>query len=270
MEKETKKTILCCAIRGVEILHQVCIRRRLFPLCASSRLTDVHNIPQLISTLLHVKPWKREIKGQTFIFSNSQWVKQTSEHKEISALEAKQWLILYSLLMCDQDFGTYQFTPSTKEAFFKLKSQLSNAVDQIPDLEPLYRFISSLSFMTPLKEKSPCLIISMPQIGDSPWQLCKSKIKKVCALHFKDAFHPQSSKISMIASAFSSAFNFNTLELLSSESPFCSNCLKSADKRCSRCHVEWYCSRNCQVKNWPKHKTFCNLVSENGGGISVP
>lgn len=27
--------------------------------------------------------------------------------------------------------------------------------------------------------------------------------------------------------------------------------------RCSRCQIVSYCNRECQVKDWPKHKTTC-------------
>ena len=27
--------------------------------------------------------------------------------------------------------------------------------------------------------------------------------------------------------------------------------------KCSRCKMVWYCSRACQVKDWPKHKAVC-------------
>lgn len=30
------------------------------------------------------------------------------------------------------------------------------------------------------------------------------------------------------------------------------------NKRCARCHLVRYCSRDCQLANWPAHKLFCN------------
>ena len=30
-----------------------------------------------------------------------------------------------------------------------------------------------------------------------------------------------------------------------------------ARQRCSRCHSERYCGRECQVKHWPEHKRRC-------------
>ena len=34
------------------------------------------------------------------------------------------------------------------------------------------------------------------------------------------------------------------------EDPKCANCGKVATQRCSKCKNQWYCSRECQVKQW--------------------
>jgi len=42
--------------------------------------------------------------------------------------------------------------------------------------------------------------------------------------------------------------------------PFCMNCGKSIEsniKKCSGCHLVFYCNKNCQKKNWEDHKTRC-------------
>jgi hypothetical protein len=31
-------------------------------------------------------------------------------------------------------------------------------------------------------------------------------------------------------------------------------------RRCGGCHGEWYCSRECQLKRWPIHKSTCASV----------
>jgi len=44
------------------------------------------------------------------------------------------------------------------------------------------------------------------------------------------------------------------------EDPKCSACGKPAEKRCSRCKLEWYCSRECQVAAWKDHKKLCDVM----------
>jgi len=47
------------------------------------------------------------------------------------------------------------------------------------------------------------------------------------------------------------------------EDPKCANCGKVATQRCSKCKNQWYCSRDCQVKQWKAHKALCEVISQN-------
>eukprot|EP00043_Microstomoeca_roanoka_P029494 m.22079 g.22079 ORF g.22079 m.22079 type:complete len:151 (-) comp9235_c0_seq1:28-480(-) len=38
-------------------------------------------------------------------------------------------------------------------------------------------------------------------------------------------------------------------------------CEAESTKRCSRCKVVFYCSRDCQTKHWPTHKRDCTLFT---------
>ncbi|XP_062569868.1 uncharacterized protein LOC134231932 isoform X1 [Saccostrea cucullata] len=38
---------------------------------------------------------------------------------------------------------------------------------------------------------------------------------------------------------------------------------KQTMKRCTRCREAYYCSRECQAKDWPVHRTMCSLTGEN-------
>ena len=41
----------------------------------------------------------------------------------------------------------------------------------------------------------------------------------------------------------------------------CAVCQKpNSRQRCSRCHNERYCGRECQVNHWPKHKKKCKPI----------
>ena len=47
------------------------------------------------------------------------------------------------------------------------------------------------------------------------------------------------------------------------DDPKCSNCGKVATQRCSKCKNQWYCSRECQLKQWKAHKALCEVISSN-------
>ncbi|XP_061174576.1 uncharacterized protein LOC133183660 isoform X2 [Saccostrea echinata] len=38
---------------------------------------------------------------------------------------------------------------------------------------------------------------------------------------------------------------------------------KQTMKRCTRCREVYYCSRECQAKDWPVHRTMCSVTGEN-------
>ena len=41
----------------------------------------------------------------------------------------------------------------------------------------------------------------------------------------------------------------------------CALCQKpNSRQRCSRCRIERYCGRECQVNHWPKHKKRCKPI----------
>lgn len=47
------------------------------------------------------------------------------------------------------------------------------------------------------------------------------------------------------------------LEGKESSLPQCFRCGESATKRCSRCHKQRYCGRECQQLDWGRHKQWC-------------
>ena len=46
------------------------------------------------------------------------------------------------------------------------------------------------------------------------------------------------------------------------EEPKCAVCGEAAKQRCSKCKGVWYCSRECQLKNWKEHKKMCKMLEE--------
>ena len=54
-------------------------------------------------------------------------------------------------------------------------------------------------------------------------------------------------------------FIFRTIPGVFNMSNTCGICRKDATKRCVKCLSAWYCSRECQVADWKKHKKDCTL-----------
>ena len=49
----------------------------------------------------------------------------------------------------------------------------------------------------------------------------------------------------------------------------CVVCLQDESKTCSRCHSEYYCSKECQKADWKNHKRICKQVVEAAKQVAV-
>lgn len=50
-----------------------------------------------------------------------------------------------------------------------------------------------------------------------------------------------------------------TFTKIVAQSDKCWKCQKETDlKSCSRCKAVWYCGKDCQTADWPRHKKTCN------------
>ena len=57
-------------------------------------------------------------------------------------------------------------------------------------------------------------------------------------------------------------YNSEYIDTLEGGIAKCGKCGKQATKKCSRCQLEWYCSRECQVASWKGHKLVCDIVAK--------
>ncbi|KAG1727508.1 hypothetical protein EDB19DRAFT_2042822 [Suillus lakei] len=51
----------------------------------------------------------------------------------------------------------------------------------------------------------------------------------------------------------------------------CTQCQTTLEKprKCSKCKSSWYCSEECQKKNWPIHKLVCREVERSSGAVKL-
>ncbi|GAU99039.1 hypothetical protein RvY_10095 [Ramazzottius varieornatus] len=58
-----------------------------------------------------------------------------------------------------------------------------------------------------------------------------------------------------------SVYTADNMDNVLPEKAKCARCGYPAKQRCSGCKMEWYCRRQCQVQQWPKHKKVCSQMS---------
>lgn len=134
-------------------------------------------------------------------------------------------------------------------------------IDQLPMLTPLWRALEEMQLMQDnnVKQNSSFVVEVVPEIRAKimhgrNWReigkyqaenyFCKNPVgheadmKRMMQLYTSDVFE-----------------DFM-------EDPKCAECGKVATQRCSKCKNAWYCSRDCQLRQWKAHKPICTVISQ--------
>ena len=64
IKNEVKRAQLLLGQKAVSLLQLSAMQRSRLPLCATTRLSATHDVPQLIATLLYSSPWKCRYNGR--------------------------------------------------------------------------------------------------------------------------------------------------------------------------------------------------------------
>ena len=220
------------------------MKRENLPLCISTRLLMNHDFPQLLATLLEKRPWESKYKNKVYYFEEGQWSLKTKSGLCLAKLEVQLWMILFSLLLQHENLPAYEMTSSRKTSLLKLQNRLNEVVvKEIPDLEPLARFLATLSVYDPPQPKNPPLVTTLPQIGDNPSKNWKGKWNQLADKHEERVLKPSKDTLTALATRFATAFDLEALEYLLPDAPTCAQCGEPAGRRCSRCRTQWYCRR---------------------------
>ncbi|CAI8000766.1 Zinc finger MYND domain-containing protein 10 [Geodia barretti] len=174
--------------------------------------------------LLKRKPWiRRNEKGDTERYDD-RWVPvETSERLKISKLRA------------------YLTEPT---------------LEQIPALADLQRYLEHLSIMEPPPGKRQLILEQVPVIREEILRTNIDQWDAIATRHVSLMLEPDVQRVQELAKGWVSTFGEQFLEPST-----CAVCGGEAMKRCSRCRVEWYCSRECQVKDWKRHKPICQELN---------
>ncbi|CAL8353935.1 unnamed protein product [Gadus morhua 'NCC'] len=229
-----------------------------------NRLLCIHNMPCVLVQLIHCCPWSRYTAGKVEKYMNGTWQKIPPEdHLKMSKLDGQVWLSLYNLLLKEDCQRKYDFNNFNKNTILKLRGFLTEVlIDQLPNLLSFQRFLAHLSVTDPAPPKRDLILEQIPEIWDHIVHENAGKWKAIAKYQVKEAFNPSEKDLRQQAHRLAQTYSLDVLESLLPEKPKCGCCGGEATKRCSRCQGEWYCNRECQVKNWSKHKTACKLMAE--------
>ncbi|XP_059800385.1 zinc finger MYND domain-containing protein 10 isoform X2 [Hypanus sabinus] len=267
LKKQSQELEFDISVKAVAILRYITDHIDSLPISVRTRLLNTHNLPCVLVHLVEHCPWRRySSKGELQKYADGKWYTVPMEDQlKITKLDGQVWIALFNLLLRPECQQSYDFNNFNKTQLLKLQGYLTEVlIDQLPNLVELQRFLGHLAMVDPPLPKKNLILEQIPDIRDRIIRENSNKWKAIAKHLVKTAFNPSEQDLLEQARRLAETYNLDVMENLIPDHPKCGFCGAEAAKRCSRCQVERYCSRECQVKHWPKHKKACDLMADAG------
>ncbi|XP_076295618.1 zinc finger MYND domain-containing protein 10-like [Lasioglossum baleicum] len=249
-------------IRCISILRYLAEFVDNLPLSVLSRLLSTHDVPYLLVQLIENRPWTKDnADGEKMIYDGS-WKKiKPGEEEKVSKIEGQVWIGLRELLLNPKSAPYYEITDYRLSHLMKLQKYLHETVlDQISPLLELKRWLSCISVSSSQsRAPRPPTVEIVPQIRTAINEKYHKKWKKLTKRQAKLLFTSNKEDVQNAAQILSDAYDLDKLDCIDVKE--CCVCREVARKRCSKCKTVWYCGRECQVKDWEKHKVICEKIT---------
>uniref|UniRef100_A0A1A9WSR9 MYND-type domain-containing protein n=1 Tax=Glossina brevipalpis TaxID=37001 RepID=A0A1A9WSR9_9MUSC len=291
LERQKRDLMYKIGLRSISILNYMSVNVNALPLSASRRMVVTHDVPWLMADLLHFRPWQRKTKKGLEKYIDDKWIiVEGDEATKVVKHEAQAWVCMRQILFNSNLMQNYEISEERRKRLAGCQSLLHECLlDQLPPLVDLKQFLINLSVSTTSSSKSTStksnlLLEEVPEIRE---RLIAETEKfggfVEIAKRQEDIFLcKDKEKISNIAKRLNAAYNTDLLAELEQkiletrkesastsggvtktdevDKYICGNCLVKAKKKCSHCKSIYYCSRKCQLNDWPKHKKNCVKV----------
>lgn len=268
LEQQTATLPFDIATKCVSILRYVTDNMTRLPLSVMTRMLNVHDFPCLLVSLMTSSPWTRQQRGGALEkYSEGKWSEvPAGERLRLTKQEAQVWLAIYNLVMEPECRRKYIFNSYNVEELLKLRGFFNEVlVDQLPILGELRRALEQMSMARPPAPEPSVLLEQLPEIREHLSKAAGNKWKRIAEHQYTTCFNLDDEALRENAKRLAETYDLTTMDALMPEAPRCVKCGQPAVKRCSRCHSEWYCRRQCQVEHWPAHKAACTVAAEPSG-----
>ncbi|SCO93305.1 MYND finger protein, putative [Plasmodium malariae] len=238
-----------------------------------------YDILLILVPLLEKRPWRHE----NYVFEKNEWVK--TEDNTLAATEKQLWLILYTLILNRTCQEKYEMTNYRRNNILKLRKYMNESLhEQLPPMKTLHTFIEHLYIsksVFPENKNSYLIIDVVPEIFDEiKSDMLKNKKKIISLLNNitieKDVLRNISDmylSIYEVDQQINTKNNRNSKENDEQEKKtecnegeeaifddlyLCNICKENAELQCSQCKRIYYCSKECQMKDWFNHREVCS------------
>ncbi|SPJ09244.1 MYND finger protein,putative [Plasmodium sp. DRC-Itaito] len=269
----------------INILRNITDRIHLLNNTVVNKIVD-YDMLLILIPLIEKKPWRH----QNYVFEKNEWIR-TDDHT-LCSVEKQIWLILYTLILSDSCQQKYEMTNYRRNNILKLRKYMNEHMyEQLPPLKSLHTFIEHLYISTsifPDKKNSYLMIDVVPEIFDEiKNDVLKNKkdimslfnnirIKKellknisevyLCIYEFDQENKRNKNKSSekeehkKIIKQEEEKINETEKKQNDVECYVCNNCKELAELQCSQCKKTYYCSKECQMKDWINHRNVCSNI----------
>lgn len=256
------------AVKSISILRYLTDHLALLPLSIPNRLLNTYDVPVLLASLIESPPWLVEDRPDglpPLKYMDNAWHEVTPDTvRLLSKIEGQAWIALYQLLLNEDCQKKYELTAYRKSVLLKLRAFLTQVLlDQMPALEALQRFIEYLAVMEAPPYRKDLVIEQIPEYRERLLSEYEQRWRNLAeAFVARQTEGGADAEMRRYAANWVANYDTEALEALIDSPPKCVSCGEPATKRCSRCQNEWYCSRECQVGHWKRHKKACDLLAD--------
>lgn len=225
------------------------------PISVIQSLVEQCDIFCVLVPLVEQKPWIKTTQRGKLLFENQEWQSYTDTAK-IPKTEAQVWLTIYSLFMNEDVRRKYDLNSYRKGNLLRLRRFLNEVVvDQIPVLGALHRALEEMSLIG--DGNGPTMSsFAVQQLPELRLRIRSGRDwKEIAAYQTRELLVETDETRREDMELLMQGFNYIEND------PICARCHAPASNRCSKCHSEWYCSRQCQVQDWPTHKQLCKVLA---------
>lgn len=271
LERQKKDLLYKIGLRCLTILSFITDKIDAMPISVVRRLVITHDVPCLLSEILNSQPWIRNINGvEKYI--DDKWISINEiDTVKVTKVEAHVWFCLRQLLFSKEAMSFYEINQFRQREISKCQEFLSvNLLDQLPPLADLKHRLCTLSLSDSNVRSANIILEEIPEIKNQIEINAKNVgYKEIVKNHNERFFKLEASELVNIAKRLSDIYNIELFEKFDkqmqetqNDEHYCAECCIVAFKKCSNCQQSYYCSRECQIKNWPIHKNICRIKQE--------
>lgn len=268
LQRQQKDLSFSIGLKCLTLLSFIVDRVDALTIAVVRRLVVTHDIPCLLSEILHCKPWIRNVNGvERFI--DGKWIDcgNDDDLSRVTKTEAHVWFSLRNLLCNADAMRAYEWNASRQREIAKCQLFITvDLLDQLPPLIDLKQRLCALTVQTSAAKRMTVVLEEVPVMMENLIKETKAVgVGEIVKIHTERFVRVDGEQLIELAKRLNDVYNIDAYERFdddANERPVtservCAVCCTVTEKKCSRCERTFYCSRQCQVKHWLSHKPSC-------------